>query len=60
MQADGNPINALPEDSKLLQALMLPAGLERDHAVAERQNILAERDALAEQNEHLKHLVQKL
>jgi len=60
MHADGNPINALPEDPALLQALLLSALSERDHAVAERQNILAERDALAEQNEHLKHLVQKL
>jgi transposase len=60
MQANGNPINALPEDPAILQALLLSAWSERDHAVAERQNILAERDALAEQNERLQHLVQKL
>jgi transposase len=53
MQADGNPINALPEDPAILQALLLSAWSDRDKVVAECRE-------LAEQNEHLKHLVQKL
>jgi transposase len=53
MQADGNPINALPEDPALLQALLLAAWSERD-------NVVAERNALAEQNERLQHLLLKL
>jgi len=53
MQADGNSIEALPEDPAILQALLLAAWSQRDKVVAERNE-------LAEQNEHLKHLVQKL
>jgi len=53
MQADGNPIEALPEDPSILRALLLSTWSQRDKVVAER-------NALAEQNEHLKHLVQKL
>ncbi len=53
MRADGDQINALPEDPALLQALLLAAWSERD-------NVVAERDALAEQNERLQHLLLKL
>jgi transposase len=60
MQADGNQINALPEDPALLQALLLAAWSERDKVVAERDNVVAERNALAEQNERLQHLLLKL
>ena len=53
MRADGDQINVLPEDPALLQALLLAAWSERD-------NVVAERDALAEQNERLQHLLLKL
>ncbi len=53
MQADAKPIDALPEDPAILQALLLSAWVEPDSAVAER-------DALAEQNERLQHLLLKL
>jgi transposase len=53
MQADGNPINALPEDPAILQALLLSAWSERDR-------IVVERNELAEQNERLQHLLLKL
>jgi len=51
--ADGNRINALPEDPAALRALLLAA-------LAERDNVVAERNALAEQNERLQHLLLKL
>ena len=35
MQADGNPIEALPEDPAILQALLLAAWSQRDKVVAE-------------------------
>jgi transposase len=53
MQADGNPINALPEDPAILRALLLSAWSERD-------SVVAERNVLAEQNERLQHLLLKL
>jgi hypothetical protein len=53
MQADGNPIDALPEDPAILRALLLSAWSERDR-------IVGERNELAEQNERLQHLVLKL
>jgi len=53
MQADGNPINALPEDPAILQALLLSARSERDR-------IVVDRNELAEQNERLQHLLLKL
>ena len=53
MQADGNPINALPEDPAILQALLLSAWSERDR-------IAVERNELAEQTERLQHLVLQL
>ena len=53
MQADGNPINALPEDPAILRALLVAAWSERDR-------IAVERNELAEQNERLQHLVLKL
>jgi transposase len=53
MQADGNPIDALPEDPAILRALLLSAWSERDR-------IVVERNELAEQNERLQHLVLKL
>src|SRR5271165_1727830 len=52
MRADGNQINALPEDPAVLQALLLAAWSERDKVVAERND-------LAEQNERLQHLLLK-
>src|SRR5580698_7062551 len=53
MQADSNPINALPEDPEILQALLLSAWSERDRIVADRNELVA-------QNERLQHLVLKL
>ncbi|MDO9714697.1 transposase, partial [Paracraurococcus lichenis] len=53
MRDDGDPAHTLPNDPAVLQAMLLAALAERDSAVAER-------DALAERNEHLKHQLQKL
>ena len=53
MQADAKPINVLPEDTAILQALLQAAWVERDSVVAECR-------ALAEQNERLQHLLLKL
>ena len=36
MQAEGNPINALPEDPAILQALLVAAWSERDRIAVER------------------------
>ena len=51
---------ALPETADALRALLLAAWAERDNAVAECCSIAAERDALASQNDRLRHLLLKL
>jgi transposase len=53
MRESGDPTRALPDDSAALRALLLAAWAERD-------GIAAERDALAERNERLQHLLRKL
>jgi transposase len=53
MREASTPTPSLPDDPAALRALLLAAWAERDDAVAER-------DALAARNERLQHLLQKL
>ena len=60
MRAAGDDATTLPEDPAALRALLL-AALEKCGAlVAERDGVALERDALAVQNERLRHLLAKL
>ncbi len=53
MHAAPEPMPALPEEAEALRALLLTAWTERDGAIGER-------DALAEQNDRLRHLLLRL
>ena len=60
MRAAGDDTPTLPEDATALRALLLSAWAERDALVSECDGVAAERDALASQNERLRHLLLKL
>ena len=51
MQAASNIAPNLPSNAKALRALVLAVMAERDAAVVERNEVSAERDVLAAQNE---------
>jgi transposase len=53
MRESGDPTPDLPDDPAALRAMLLAA-------LAERDSVVAERDALAERNERLQHLLRKL
>ncbi len=60
MRAAGDDTPSLPEDAAALRALLLETLTRCDTLSAELGTIAAERDALASQNERLRHLLLKL
>jgi transposase len=60
MRAADNDTPTLPEDPAALRALLLETLAKVDTLSSRHVDISAERDALAEQNEHLRHLLAKL
>ena len=60
MRAADDDTPTLPEDPAALRALLLEALAKVDTLSSRYVDISAERDALAEQNEHLRHLLAKL
>ena len=60
MRAADNDTPTLPEDPAALRALLLETLAKVDTLSSRYVDIPAERDALAEQNEHLRHLLAKL
>jgi transposase len=53
MRESGDPTRDLPDDPAVLRAMLLAV-------LAERDSVVAERDALAERNARLQHLLRKL
>ena len=60
MRAADNDTPTLPEDPAALRVLLLETLAKVDTLSSRYVDISAERDALAEQNEHLRHLLAKL
>jgi transposase len=60
MLAADNDTPTLPEDPAALRVLLLETLAKADTLSSRHVDISAERDALAEQNEHLRHLLAKL
>jgi transposase len=60
MRAAGADTPTLPEDPAALGALLLAAWAERDTLASKCDDVAAERDALAVQNDRLQHLLLKL
>ena len=60
MRAADNDTPTPPEDPAALRALLLETLAKVDTLSSRHVDISAERDALAEQNEHLRHLLAKL
>ena len=60
MRAADNDTPTLPEDPAALRVLLLETLAKVDTLSSRYVDIPAERDALAEQNEHLRHLLAKL
>jgi transposase len=60
MRAADNDTPTLPEDPAALRVLLLETLAKVDTLSSRHVDISAERDALAEQNEHLRHLLAKL
>ena len=60
MLAADNDTPTLPEDPAALRVLLLETLAKVDTLSSRHVDISAERDALAEQNEHLRHLLAKL
>ena len=60
MRDAGDDTPTLPEDAAALRALLLETLTRCDTLSAELGTIAAERDALAERNERLQHLLLKL
>jgi transposase len=60
MLAADNDTPTLPEDPAALRVLLLETLAKVDTLSSRYVDISAERDALAEQNEHLRHLLAKL
>jgi transposase len=54
------PVEPLPDDIAMLQALVRSLAAERDTALAERDTVTAERDQVSEQNDRLRHLLRQL
>jgi transposase len=54
------PVEPLPDDITMLQALVRSLAAERDTALAERDTVVAERDRVSEQNDRLRHLLRQL
>jgi transposase len=60
MRAAADDTPTLPEDPAALRALLVAAWAERDALASKCDDVTAERDALAAQNERLRHLLLKL
>jgi transposase len=60
MRAAADDTPTLPEDPAALRALLVAAWAERDALASKCDDVTAERDTLAAQNERLQHLLLKL
>ena len=60
MRAAADATPTLPEDPAALRALLAAAWAERDALASKCDDVTAERDTLAAQNERLQHLLLKL